>query len=51
MWAIDEQLNDVVFKYGMCAKAIRRIFDKLRMIVTAYMDEEPVRLGGPGIIC
>ncbi|KCZ79527.1 hypothetical protein H312_03085, partial [Anncaliia algerae PRA339] len=51
MWCEDIQIIEVQRRYGINRKTIGLVYNKLRELASNYFDLDPIRLGGPGIIC
>ena len=51
MWSEDEPVCRVANRYGMSRIVVKKIYDKLRGIISLHLANDPIRLGGAGIIC
>ena len=51
MWSEDEPVCKVAGRYGISRIVVKRIYDKLRSIISLHLSNDPIRLGGPGTIC
>lgn len=50
-WAQEKPLSTVTEDFGMPKKTVLKVFEYLRGVISDYVAREPVRLGGPGVIC
>ena len=50
-WSQEKSISCVSADFGLSKKVVIRIYDKIRKIISEYVSSEPIRLGGPGIIC
>lgn len=50
-WFLEKSPKDICTDFGINKNLITRVFAKLRKIVSSYLDEDPIKLGGPGVIC
>ncbi|KAG0440729.1 hypothetical protein DMUE_1531, partial [Dictyocoela muelleri] len=50
-WSLSNNIADVCKDYWVSKPTLIKIYDLLRTVVTKYLEIEPIRLGGPGIIC
>ncbi|KAG0438190.1 hypothetical protein DMUE_3240 [Dictyocoela muelleri] len=50
-WSSSKNIADVCKDYSVSKPTLIKIYDLLSTVVTKYLEIEPIRLGGPGIIC
>lgn len=50
-WMTSMQISEVVREHGICRDTVRAIYARLRSLVKQDPEADPIRLGGPGIIC
>ena len=51
MWSEDESVSKVVNSYGLDRKTVRKVYNELRDAIAGHLESDPIRLGGPGIVC
>lgn len=51
MWSESVSVCDAAQRYGIGRITVAAVYQKLREYTTAYLTANPIRLGGPGIIC
>ncbi|KAG0426895.1 hypothetical protein DMUE_5937, partial [Dictyocoela muelleri] len=50
-WSSSKNISSVCKDYSISRPALGNIFDFLREKVSSYLSREPIRLGGPGVVC
>lgn len=50
-WLLEKSSKDISKDFAINKNLITRVFHKLRKIIGIYLDADPIRLGGPGVIC
>ena len=51
MWTENVQVGDAARRYGIDRRTITAVYNKLRSLASSWLRADPVRLGGPGVIC
>ena len=51
MWCENESVCNTSRNFGICRPTIKKIYEELRSIVAIQQSNDPVCLGGPGIVC
>jgi len=51
MWSEDTSIAGVVKSFGLSKTTVIKIFAMLREKVSQHLQIDPIRLGGPGIVC
>lgn len=51
MWSENIQVGDAAHRYGMCRRTVQSIYEKLQSLAVSYLQTDPIRLGGPSIVC
>ncbi|MGL5706783.1 MAG: transposase [Aeromonas sp.] len=50
-WSRDATQTDIITELSISRETINKILTKLRCNIRRFFDANPIRLGGPGIIC
>ncbi|KCZ80777.1 hypothetical protein H312_01784 [Anncaliia algerae PRA339] len=50
-WTFNKSVTTVNMDFGICKRSIIAIYSKIREIVKAHLESDPIRLGGIGKIC
>ncbi|KCZ82454.1 hypothetical protein H312_00112 [Anncaliia algerae PRA339] len=51
LFSCDKQIKDIIKDYGYGKCVVINVFKKLRVIIKEDLFINPIKLGGPGIVC